>query len=107
MKNGAPRQPGPAFCGSDQLFGLVLPSVAQPPLPLQEFFPLQPLSPLEQPPLPLQEFLPLHACFSIFLSSNWLATNWPAFALPALPEGAAAVKRAIGPPSSPVKRDGN
>ena len=36
-----------------------LPSVAQPPLPLQEFLPLQPLSPVLQPPLPLQEFCPL------------------------------------------------
>ena len=46
------------------------PSVAQPPLPLQEFLPLQPLSLDLQPPLPLQEFWPLQACFSIsFLSS--------------------------------------
>src|SRR6266567_7332146 len=48
------------------------PSVAQPPLPLQEFLPLQPLSPAEHPPLPLQEFWPLHACFSTFLSSAFL-----------------------------------
>src|SRR2546421_12922050 len=41
------------------------PSVAQPPLPLQEFLPLQPLSPVLQPPLPLQEFSPLQACFSL------------------------------------------
>src|SRR5437016_2206399 len=40
------------------------PSVAQPPLPLQEFWPLQPLSPVLQPPLPLQEFWPLQACLS-------------------------------------------
>lgn len=39
----------------------MLPSVAQPPLPLQEFLPLQPLSPLLQPPWPLQAFCPLHA----------------------------------------------
>ena len=32
------------------------PSVAQPPLPLQEFLPLQPLSLDLHPPLPLQEF---------------------------------------------------
>src|SRR5499427_1151203 len=37
---------------------------AQPPLPLQEFFPAQPASPLLQPPLPLQEFLPAHTCLS-------------------------------------------
>ena len=35
--------------------------VAQPPLPLQEFFPAQPLSLFLQPPLPLQEFLPLQS----------------------------------------------
>src|SRR5512140_502245 len=45
------------------------PSVAQPPLPLQEFLPLQPLSPAAQPPFPLHEFWPLQACFSTFLSS--------------------------------------
>src|ERR1700743_1502045 len=45
-------------------------SVAQPPLPLQEFLPLQPLSPVLQPPLPLQLFWPLQACFSFtFLSA--------------------------------------
>src|SRR5947209_19293082 len=47
----------------------LLPSVAQPPLPLQEFLPLQPLSPVLQPPLPLQEFLPAQSCFSVVSSS--------------------------------------
>ena len=42
----------------------LLPSVAQPPLPLHEFLPLQPLSPALQPPLPLQEFWPWQACLS-------------------------------------------
>ena len=37
----------------------LLPSVAQPPCPLQEFLLLQPLSPDLQPPCPLQEFCPL------------------------------------------------
>jgi hypothetical protein len=37
---------------------------------LQEFWPLQPLSPALHPPLPLQEFWPLHACFSVFWSSK-------------------------------------
>src|ERR1700751_3732134 len=48
-----------------------LPSlVAQPPLPLQEFLPAQPLSPVLQPPLPLQEFLPLQSWSPLsFLSS--------------------------------------
>jgi len=44
-------------------FGLE-PSVAQPPLPLQLFLPLQPLSPVEQPPVPLQLFLPLQECLA-------------------------------------------
>src|ERR1700676_4741660 len=49
---------------------IFLPSVRQPPLPLQEFLPLQPLSDDLQPPLPLQEFWPLQAClsFASFLS---------------------------------------
>jgi len=37
---------------------------------LQEFWPLQPLSPDLHPPLPLQEFWPLQACFSVFWSSK-------------------------------------
>jgi hypothetical protein len=49
----------------DSLAGAVL----QPPLPLQEFLPLQPLSPDLQPPLPLQEFLPLQECTSFFSSA--------------------------------------
>src|SRR4029077_5405170 len=50
------RMPNVYFEG---LSGGWLPSVAHPPLPLQEFFPLQPLLPALQPPLPLQEFSPL------------------------------------------------
>jgi hypothetical protein len=45
--------------------------VAQPPLPLQEFFPLQPLSLDLQPPLPWQEFLPLQECLSVLSSAIW------------------------------------
>jgi len=56
----------------DQECGLE-PSVAQPPLPLQLFLPLQPLSPLLQPPLPLQEFWPLQACFSGFFEESFLS----------------------------------
>ena len=41
------------------------PTVAQPPLPLHEFFPAQPPSPVLQPPLPLHEFMPLQTCFSL------------------------------------------
>jgi hypothetical protein len=34
----------------------------QPPLPLQLFLPLQPMSPVLQPPCPLQLFKPLQSC---------------------------------------------
>src|SRR5262245_60050206 len=36
----------------------------QPPLPLQEFLPAQPLSPPLQPPWPLHAFLPAHSCLA-------------------------------------------
>src|SRR5476649_533075 len=39
--------------------------VLQPPLPLQEFWPLQPLSPALQPPVPLHEFWPLQSCLPV------------------------------------------
>lgn len=59
--------------GSYLSAGGLEPSVAQPPLPLQEFLPLQPLSLALQPPLPLHEFWPLQACFSftVFWSWDW------------------------------------
>src|SRR5204862_6653770 len=62
-----------------------LPSfMAQPPLPLQEFLPAQPASPLLQPPLPLQPFLPAQSWvspLSFFSSARVPATvvaflNW-------------------------------
>src|SRR5438552_3879692 len=62
----------------------LLPSVAQPPLPLQEFLPLQPLSPVLQPPLPLHEFMPLQACLSVAslsLSLSPILSETPAFEL--------------------------
>src|SRR5262245_41467922 len=53
---------GPPFHGrSDYAAGLT--GTAQPPLPLQEFLPAQPASPLLQPPWPLHEFMPLQECF--------------------------------------------
>jgi len=55
--------------------GIFDPSVAQPPLPLQEFLPLQPLSPDLQPPLPLQEFWPLQACFSFTFLSDFFSVS--------------------------------
>src|SRR5580658_11065422 len=65
----------PKSRGLDQS-GILEPSVAQPPLPLQEFLALQPLSLDLQPPLPLQEFWPLQACFSFtFLSALALESS--------------------------------
>src|SRR6185436_19686643 len=40
-------------------------AVLQPPLPLQEFLPLQPLSLEPQPPWPLHAFLPLQSCLAV------------------------------------------
>ena len=60
------QQPSVGRCSLRCYSGILLPSVAQPPLPLQEFLPLQPLSLDLHPPLPLQEFWPLQACFSFF-----------------------------------------
>src|ERR1700688_274581 len=62
--------------------GILEPSVAQPPLPLQEFLPLQPLSLDLQPPLPLQEFWPLQACFSFTFLSDFLSalSSWAVIA---------------------------
>jgi len=62
--------------------GILEPSVAQPPLPLQEFLPLQPLSLDLQPPLPLQEFWPLQACFSFTFLSAFLSalSSWAVIA---------------------------
>ena len=42
----------------------------QPPLPLQEFWPLQPLSLDLQPPVPLQEFWPLQSCLPASLDEE-------------------------------------
>ncbi len=39
--------------------------VLQPPLPLQEFLPLQPLSPDLQPPWPLHALCPLQVCWPL------------------------------------------
>jgi hypothetical protein len=93
--------------GTDYALGCE-PSVAQPPLPLQEFLPLQPASLVLQPPLPLQEFIPLQPCLSFFASLIVLE-DCPANELDAeildddAPETVAALTRAIVPPSNPVK----
>src|SRR5258707_5283495 len=70
----SPNPPIASWLVSVYSAGGLEPSVAQPPLPLQEFLPLQPLSPSLQPPLPLQEFWPLQACFSFLclaFSDSW------------------------------------
>src|SRR5580704_12289899 len=62
-----------AWLKRDQAFGLLssfgASLLAQPPLPLQEFLPAQPLSPALQLPWPLQPFLPLQSCFAAFEES--------------------------------------
>src|SRR5579863_8992714 len=84
--------------GSYLSAGFLEPSVAQPPLPLQEFLPLQPLSPALQPPLPLQLFWPLHACFSLTFLSALLASSWAA----AFPAKLAAFTVVAVPASRPA-----
>ena len=44
---------------------MALPSVRQPPCPLQALCPLQAFFSVLQPPLPLQAFWPLQACLSV------------------------------------------
>jgi hypothetical protein len=72
----------------------LLPSVAQPPLPLHEFFPLQPLSPVLQPPLPLQELLPLQECLSDFFP---ICSETPGFPVETLAWVVAANEPLISP----------
>ena len=84
MRGPSPEGTGCRLVGDYFFSGILEPSVAQPPLPLQLFLPLQPLSPLLHPPLPLQEFWPLQACFSLALESSflsWLGAERDAFAL--------------------------
>src|SRR5882757_10492937 len=67
---------------------------AQPPLPLQEFLPAQPASPVLQPPLPLHEFLPAQSWVSPFFSS----ARTPAVGAPLLAAVVAALSWAVRPP---------
>jgi len=50
----------------------------QPPLPLQLFLPLQPMSPEVQPPWPLQEFWPLQSCLLMALSEDFAPLSFDA-----------------------------
>jgi len=81
------------------------PSVAHPPLPLQEFCALQPLSPDLHPPLPLQEFWPLQACFSVLVSSKLDEAESPSARLmllePLLLEEVEAASVVVAPVSNP------
>ena len=51
--------------------------MAHPPLPLQEFLPLQPLSPVLHPPWPLHEFWPFQECLPLSESAR-VRTEVPA-----------------------------
>src|SRR5438067_4559163 len=76
--------------------------VLQPPLPLQEFLPLQPLSPDSQPPCPLQLFFPLQSCLPL----SPVSSIWPQLvnAVPfALVVGWLAYVRATAPVIKPAK----
>jgi len=77
--------------------------VAQPPFPLQEFFPLQPLSLVLQPPWPLQEFLPWQEFLSVAFCAVSLDCPYAAKAVPECPVAGAAFTRLIVPPRSPVR----
>ena len=71
----SPNPPIGLLRAPDYAAGGLEPSVAQPPLPLQEFLPLQPLSLDLQPPLPLHEFWPLQACFSFTFLSDFFSVS--------------------------------
>src|SRR3954470_25060875 len=73
------------------------PSVAQPPLPLQVFLPLQPPSPVLQPPLPLQSFWPLQECLS---PAAFSSASTPALLAEVLPEVVVVVVAAAREPVS-------
>jgi hypothetical protein len=73
---------------------------------LHEFLPLQPLSLELQPPLPLQEFRPLQACFSTLSAAACPAMGLMAELAelsPAPGAFATVAARATVPPSRPVK----
>jgi hypothetical protein len=96
-----------AMVGS-YFLGILEPSVAQPPLPLQLFFALQPLSLDLHPPWPLQSFLPLQECLPVSWKLLCRCTAVPTFEL-ALTLGCPfgwptgwALRRAEVPPNKPV-----
>src|SRR5579871_4156309 len=82
-------------------FGILEPSVAQPPLPLQLFLALQPLSLLLQPPWPLQSFFPLQECFAGLVSSVRRRPTLAAFTVAPLEEVGVAALATVVPPINP------
>jgi len=72
--------------------------VAQPPLPLQEFFPLHPLSLVLQPPWPLHSFCPLQACTAFSAAKVCKAT--PAWELVVLAAYARTAKEPVIRPAT-------
>jgi hypothetical protein len=75
--------------------------VLQPPLPLQSFLPLQPLSLVLQPPWPLHEFCPLPSCLPLSESS----ASWPAVVFDSCvgPSLVAAWRRMAEPDMRPAR----
>jgi hypothetical protein len=69
---------------------------------LQEFLPLQPLSLLLQPPLPLQEFWPLQACFS-FTCFEAFAVFFELLSVLVLPDWSCANMLALVPATIPAR----
>src|SRR5258707_165764 len=98
----SPNPPIASWLVSVYSAGGLEPSVAQPPLPLQEFSPLQPLSPDLQPPLPLQEFWPLQACFSLAWLSSFLSFPWSWLCSWALKEAFSAGSRVEALTAAPL-----
>src|SRR5436309_10284868 len=103
------KRPWPSFT-VDYFFSSFFTGTAQPPLPLQEFLPAHPLSPVLQPPWPLQSFFPAQSCLPLsFFSSSSLSAFCPASSdffidcsrLPAATGEALAV-RAAAPTSNPL-----
>src|SRR5277367_914007 len=84
--------------GFNQACGGLLPSVAQPPLPLQVFWALQPASPVLQPPWPLHAFCPLQECLLASSAISEEELNW----VPEWLVVGAACRRAAFPVMSPA-----
>ena len=90
-------------CGEPLYSYFLEPSVAQPPLPVQEFFPLQPMSLVLQPPLPLQEFFPAQECFSTVDFFEALPVDFWLLSVGLIPPVGAATSRVMVPPIRPAK----